>query len=337
MARKQETTVQYTNGSETIVKTNYHHGMHINHSMQVIQLLSHVWSQSYSSLFSPSVLVVLVYNTLSWLLPATVLHKDVDTWSSHPKITYPYSSSRSCSWTTHRDSRCWQPSLLQSRWCAILCEDFKGRWNGVVCWGDERKKNHSFCQITDKAHKFGEGLLFDKILPFLSLMEHTLEDQECHLLLKVCFTSWTTLCVHMSTRSLLTLNHCSLMKTTMLKSKIVKSSWIFWTLWDLPTWSWPCNLISIMLTNVREIQQLVPFSVVASALGIPSLLPFLKAVCRLKKSWQTRHGYLNCTTNCYYDGLRISAAYPPSRWDLIRNLLSWEGNRIFCQCTVPDS
>lgn len=28
---------------------------------------------------------------------------------------------------------------------------------------------------------------------------------------------------------------------------------------------------------------------VASALGIPSLLPFLKAVCRSKKSWQARH------------------------------------------------
>jgi splicing factor 3B subunit 1 len=31
------------------------------------------------------------------------------------------------------------------------------------------------------------------------------------------------------------------------------------------------------------------FSVVASALGIPSLLPFLRAVCRSKKSWQARH------------------------------------------------
>ena len=28
---------------------------------------------------------------------------------------------------------------------------------------------------------------------------------------------------------------------------------------------------------------------VASALGIPSLIPFLKAVCRSKKSWQARH------------------------------------------------
>ena len=27
----------------------------------------------------------------------------------------------------------------------------------------------------------------------------------------------------------------------------------------------------------------------ASALGIPSLLPFLKAVCKSKKSWQARH------------------------------------------------
>jgi splicing factor 3B subunit 1 len=31
------------------------------------------------------------------------------------------------------------------------------------------------------------------------------------------------------------------------------------------------------------------FSVVASALGIPSLLPFMKAECRSKKSWQARH------------------------------------------------
>ena len=34
-----------------------------------------------------------------------------------------------------------------------------------------------------KACDFGAGPLFDKIL--LLLMEHTLEDQECHLLVKV--------------------------------------------------------------------------------------------------------------------------------------------------------
>ena len=37
-------------------------------------------------------------------------------------------------------------------------------------------------QITDKAQEFGVGPLFNKILPLL--MEHTLEDQECHLLIK---------------------------------------------------------------------------------------------------------------------------------------------------------
>ena len=31
------------------------------------------------------------------------------------------------------------------------------------------------------------------------------------------------------------------------------------------------------------------FSVVASVLGISSLLPFLKAVCQRKKSWQAHH------------------------------------------------
>lgn len=31
------------------------------------------------------------------------------------------------------------------------------------------------------------------------------------------------------------------------------------------------------------------FAVVASALGVPALLPFLKAVCRSRKSWQARH------------------------------------------------
>ena len=31
------------------------------------------------------------------------------------------------------------------------------------------------------------------------------------------------------------------------------------------------------------------FAVIGSALGIPALLPFLKAVCQSKKSWRARH------------------------------------------------
>lgn len=40
--------------------------------------------------------------------------------------------------------------------------------------------------------------------------------------------------------------------------------------------------------NVRNVTARA-FSVVASALGIPAMLPFLRAVCRSKKSWMARH------------------------------------------------
>jgi splicing factor 3B subunit 1 len=54
-------------------------------------------------------------------------------------------------------------------------------------------------------------------------------------------------------------------------------------------------MISTMRPDIDHVDEYVrnttsrAFAVVASALGIPSLLPFLKAVCRSKKSWQARH------------------------------------------------
>jgi len=41
--------------------------------------------------------------------------------------------------------------------------------------------------------------------------------------------------------------------------------------------------------NLRPYATARAFAVVAQALGIPALLPFLKAVCQSKKSWQARH------------------------------------------------
>ena len=55
------------------------------------------------------------------------------------------------------------------------------------------------------------------------------------------------------------------------------------------------TMISVMRPDIDNPDEYVrnttarAFAVVASALGIPSLLPFLKAVCRSKKSWQARH------------------------------------------------
>ena len=53
-------------------------------------------------------------------------------------------------------------------------------------------------------------------------------------------------------------------------------------------------MISTMRPDIDNIDEYVrnttarAFAVVASSLGIPSLLPFLKAVCKSKKSWQGR-------------------------------------------------
>jgi splicing factor 3B subunit 1 len=54
-------------------------------------------------------------------------------------------------------------------------------------------------------------------------------------------------------------------------------------------------MIATMRPDIDNVDEYVrnttarAFSVVASALGIPSLLPFLKAVCQSRKSWQARH------------------------------------------------
>jgi splicing factor 3B subunit 1 len=52
------------------------------------------------------------------------------------------------------------------------------------------------------------------------------------------------------------------------------------------------SMIAAMRPDIDNVDEYVrnttarAFSVVASALGIPALLPFLKAVCQSKKSWQ---------------------------------------------------
>ena len=55
------------------------------------------------------------------------------------------------------------------------------------------------------------------------------------------------------------------------------------------------TMIAAMRPDIDNIDEYVrnttarAFAVVAQALGIPALLPFLKAVCQSKKSWQARH------------------------------------------------
>lgn len=145
-------------------------------------------------------------------------------------------------------------------------------------------------QITDKARDFGAGPLFDKILPLL--MERTLEDQERHLLVKVIDRVLYKLddLVRPYVHKILVViepllideDYYARVEGREIISNLSKAAGL-------------AHMISTMRPDIDHIDEYVrnttarAFSVVASALGIPALLPFLKAVCRSKKSWQARH------------------------------------------------
>lgn len=70
------------------------------------------------------------------------------------------------------------------------------------------------------------------------------------------------------------------------------------------------------------------FSVVASALGIPALLPFLKAVCQSKKSWQARHTGIKI---CQQIAILMGCAVLPhlkSMVDIIKHGLKDENQKV---------
>ncbi|OEL29772.1 Splicing factor 3B subunit 1 [Dichanthelium oligosanthes] len=120
-------------------------------------------------------------------------------------------------------------------------------------------------QLTEKAREFGAGPLFNKILPLL--MQPTLEDQERHLLVKII------------DRVLYKLDE--LVRPFVHKILVVIEPLLI----DEDYYARVEGREIISNHNKAAARA---FSVVASALGIPALLPFLKAVCQRKKSWQAR-------------------------------------------------
>ena len=145
-------------------------------------------------------------------------------------------------------------------------------------------------QITDNARQFGAGALFNQILPLL--MEKTLEDQERHLLVKVIDRVLYKLddlvrpFVHkilvVIEPLLIDQDYYARVEGREIISNLSKAAGL-------------AHMISTMRPDIDHVDEYVrnttarAFAVVASALGIPSLLPFLRAVCRSKKSWQARH------------------------------------------------
>jgi splicing factor 3B subunit 1 len=145
-------------------------------------------------------------------------------------------------------------------------------------------------QLTDNARHFGAGALFNQILPLL--MERTLEDQERHLLVKVIDRVLYKLdelvrpYVHkilvVIEPLLIDQDYYARVEGREIISNLSKAAGL-------------AHMISTMRPDIDHTDEYVrnttarAFAVVASALGIPALLPFLRAVCRSKKSWQARH------------------------------------------------
>ena len=145
-------------------------------------------------------------------------------------------------------------------------------------------------QLTDNARQFGAGPLFNQILPLL--MEKTLEDQERHLLVKVIDRVLYKLddlvrpYVHkilvVIEPLLIDQDYYARVEGREIISNLAKAAGL-------------AHMISTMRPDIDHVDEYVrnttarAFAVVASALGIPALLPFLRAVCRSKKSWQARH------------------------------------------------
>ena len=144
--------------------------------------------------------------------------------------------------------------------------------------------------ITEKAREFGAGPLFQQIIPLL--MSPTLEEQERHLLVKVIDRILYKLddLVRPYTHKILVViepllieeDYYARVEGREIISNLAKAA-------GLPT------MISAMRQDIDHQNEYVrnttarAFAVVCSALGVPALMPFLKAVCNSRKSWQARH------------------------------------------------
>jgi len=156
--------------------------------------------------------------------------------------------------------------------------------------GTPPQRKSALRQLTDKAREFGAGPLFNQVLPLL--MSPTLEDQERHLLVKVIDRILYKLddLVRPYVHKILVViepllideDYYARVEGREIISNLAKAAGL-------------ATMIATMRPDIDNVDEYVrnttarAFAVVASALGIHSLLPFLKAVCQSKRSWQARH------------------------------------------------
>jgi len=156
--------------------------------------------------------------------------------------------------------------------------------------GTPPQRKTAMRQITDRARNFGAGPLFNQILPLL--MSPTLEDQERHLLVKVIdrvlyklddlVRPYVHRILAVIEPLLIDEDYYARVEGREIISNLAKAAGL-------------ATMIATMRPDIDSPDEYVrnttsrAVAVVASALGVPALLPFLKAVCQSRKSWQARH------------------------------------------------
>lgn len=156
--------------------------------------------------------------------------------------------------------------------------------------GTPQMRKLAMKQITEGAKQIGPGPLFSQILPLM--MSTTLEDRERHLLVKVIDRVLNRVAdeikpyVHkilvVIEPMLIDEDHFARAEGKEIISNLAKCAGL-------------AVMITTMKPDIDHPDEYVrnttarAFAIVASALGIPALLPFLKAVSNSKKSWQAKH------------------------------------------------
>ena len=144
--------------------------------------------------------------------------------------------------------------------------------------------------LTEKARELGAAPLFTHLLPLLK--SPTLEDQERHLLVKVIDRVLFKLddLVRPYVHKILSVvepmlsdeDYFARVEGRELISNLAKAAGL-------------ACMISVMRPDIDHADPGIrnrtarAFAVVTAALGIPAMLPFLKAVCASKKAWEARH------------------------------------------------
>ena len=156
--------------------------------------------------------------------------------------------------------------------------------------GTPQMRKSALKVVTDKARWFGPDKLFDKILPLM--MVQSLEDQERHVIVKLIgrvlyklddqirpFVYKILLVIE---PMLIDQDYMTRIEGREIISNLAKAAGM-------------STMIQAMSNDCENADEYVrnvtarALAVVTQALGIPTMLPFLSAVCKAKKSWHARH------------------------------------------------